>query len=552
MFKLLKTTYQSLSRGEKKFIFWLILIALFISSLPVLYGWISTPAGFYYPGFTVIAGADKMVYLSQIAEAETGQIFLHNLYTAEAARALIFSPVWLVLGWFAKLTFLSPLFVFHFFRIIFGGLFLYLLYLLIAKCFKEVIFRKIVFFIFCFGSGLGVFALNYPWSDDNIFITFGTDMWVSEGNTFLTIYHSPLFILSQIFILLIFWWLIERLDKAGWLKVLGVGLATLLLGIFHPYDLVTVYSVAGVWLLAGFIREKRIFWLRLVKILMIILISSLALAYFFWLKSVDPSFAGWAVQNITLSPGFFNFAIGYGLVFVFFLFGIIPAFKKRDDYWFFLAIWATVGWFLIFAPLPFQRRLANGLHLPMALIAVLGLSLVLRFLAKFQVWQIWAKLYFVRVSLLMVGGFLLTTSTIYVVGQDLLLLEIKSFPYYLSDNIYQGLCWLKDNTLKSELILTNNVTGTFVPTLAGRKVWLGHGHQTSDYVDKKSYLENIFFAGNKGDGQKKAWLKKTGIAYLFYSNENKNLSGNFNPFQKDYLELVWQEGQTAIFKVKAD
>ena len=105
-----------------------------------------------------------------------------------------------------------------------GFVFLFLLYLFIANVFKLIKWRKIVFLILSFGSGLGIFTLRGNWSSEYLYEHLGTDFWVSEGNTFLSLFHSPLFILSQLLIFLIFWWVIERLAKSGWGEVIGVGL----------------------------------------------------------------------------------------------------------------------------------------------------------------------------------------------------------------------------------------------------------------------------------------------------------------------------------------
>ena len=118
MWQLIKKSYKSLKKSEKKFILWLTIITLLISTIPILYGWLFTPQDLHYTGFTVIAGADKMVYFSQMEEAKQGNILFHNLYTPESEKARIFSPVWLALGWFSKITTLSKIATFHLFRIL--------------------------------------------------------------------------------------------------------------------------------------------------------------------------------------------------------------------------------------------------------------------------------------------------------------------------------------------------------------------------------------------------------------------------------------------------
>ncbi|MBU1037116.1 hypothetical protein KKF32_03705 [Patescibacteria group bacterium] len=548
MFSFIKEVHKSISGKEKNFVFFLIFLTLLISVIPVIYGWLSTPPNLHYTGFTVIAGADKMVYFSQIEEAMQGHLLFHNLYTSEAAVAKIFSPVWLVLGWLTAITGLSKVFIFHFARILLGAVFLYFIYLFISRFFNKIKWKKVCFFAICLGSGLGVFTLNKPWSAENMYNTFGTDMWVSEGNTFLTLYHSPLFILSQIFILFIFWWLIERLNKTNWLSVIFISFITLFLGIFHPYDLIIIYTVVGCWFLVNCLKQKKISWKQFSKLAVIFVVSSLAILYFLWLKFTDSSFAVWAVQNITLSPRFFNYAVGYGLIFIFYLFGIYKAVKSQNNYWRFLGIWSIVGWFLLFVPLQFQRRLSNGLHLPMVIIAVLGLYLVINYLNKRFFWQEMLKYYSVRAFLVMSLGFLLISSTFYNVGQDIVILSTRPPLYYLKQEEYQAMLWLKNNISKDKVILSSAKTGNIIPAVTANKVYIGHGHQTGDWMFKLFKVKLWFFKTNKGDKEKYEWLKYEGINYIFYGSQERFLE-SFNPQEKNYLKPVYQNNEVVIYQV---
>jgi hypothetical protein len=544
----IKKSKNLITASEKKYVFWLILATLVISCIPVVYGWLSTSEGYHYTGFSVIAGSDKMVYLSEMEEARQGKILFSNLYTSESNKSIIFSPVWLILGLIAKVTNLPKILIFQLCRLILGAIFLYLVYLFISRCFERVRWRKLSFFAICLGSGLGVFSLNAPWTSDNMFNTFGTDLWVSEGNTFLTVYHSALFILSQMLILLFFWWLIERLSEAKWLEASLIGLVLLFLGIFHPYDLIIIYAVGGIWFACICLKNKKIDWLGLGKLLIILLISGLAFGYFLWLKMADPAFAVWAVQNITVSPRIFNYAVGYGLVFIFYLFGIYPALKNKNSYWNFLGIWSIVAWFLLFAPIPFQRRMANGLHLPMVIISVIGFFWLINAVYKSAVIKKVLRLEAVRAFLMILFGLVLVSTTLYNVGQDIVILSTKPDLYYITKEEHESMLWLRKNVSQDELILSNPKTGILIPAISGRRVYAGHGHQTGNWIAKLAKVELWFLKTNNSDQQKLEWLKSEGIDYLFWGNREMK-TGDFKPQDKNYLKPVYQRGKIVIYKV---
>src|SRR3989339_306291 len=543
MIKLLRQTYYQLKRPEKRFVYLTIGLILLLTCLPPLTGLLSAPAGYSYTNVGFLAGADKMVYLSQIEEASQGRLLFKNLYTAEPQAAQIFSPLWLAMGWLSLAASLSPLIIFHLFRVILGFIFLWLLYLFLARIFSKIIWRKTALLVLGLGSGLGVFTISGNWSADYLYEHLGTDLWVSEGNTFLTLYHSPLFILSQILLLLIFWWLIERLPKARLAEAAGVGWLILFLGIIHPYDLFTVLGVTVGWFAAKCLRAKKFFKKIFFKLAIIGLIGSLSAVYFYWLKLANPVFAGWLSQNVTLSPKLANYLIVYGLIFVFYLLGLYRALKSKNKYLFFLGVWSVVGWFLLFMPLQFQRRLANGLHLPLAIIAVVGLVVALNYFRKKKIFTN----HFLRSITAQGLALLLVSSTLFFIGTELVLVAWRRYPIYIPKSYALAFDWLKANLTNQEPILSSAQTGNIIPAFTGRLVYLGHGHQTADWQQKKPLVDN-FFKDNVHDEAKRAWLVEQNIAYLFYGSFEESL-GDFNPRGKDYLMPLFQADNVTIYKV---
>jgi len=132
------------------------------------------------------------------------------------------------------------------------------------------------------------------------------------------------------------------------------------------------------------------------------------------------------------------------------------------------------------------------------------------------------------------------------------------YPYFSVPSYYgalnrpvqlDGQDWLKTSFLEdNEIILGSSPMANLIPAFSAKKVYIGHGHQTADWLEKKDKVNNLFFASNTADGLKEDWLESQRIDYLFFSSR-EDLLGDFNPFEKKYLQLVWQEGQAAIFKV---
>ena len=431
------------------------------------------------------------------------------------------------------------------FRLIAGFIFLWLIYLFLAKIFSNPNWRKLGFLLVSLSSGLGIFTISSNWDTDYLYEHLGTDLWVTEGNTFLSLAHSPLFIISQILILIIFWWAIERLNKAKWPEVILYGLLTAFLGLVHPYDLFIIFPVLGVWFLLKCVRLKKFFSFIFWKIFILGLIASLSFIYFYWLKTSNPAFSGWLVQNVTLSPKILNYFIGYGLLFVFYLFGIFKTAKSKNPYLFFLSVWSITCWFLIFIPFQFQRRLSNAWHLPITIIGLIGLYYLYNYFKSKKIWQSFILKYLAAQIIVI----LLISSMVFSIAAEIVIILWDRYPVYLSNDIYQGLLWLKQNTNSQDVILSSAISGNMMPAFIGRTVYIGHGHQTADWYNKLYSSELFFFGNNAADPKKAAWLKEQRISYVFYGPKEKSL-GNFNPSSKDYLAPIYSSSDLVIYQVK--
>lgn len=547
MFSFIKKAHQLLFKKERWGVWLIIIGVLVLSSVPLGVAWLTTPAHKVFTGVLGIDSGDIMVYLSQIQEASRGHLLLHNLYTSENPSGLIFSPLWLVLGWIKAATGLSALFIFHMARIIFGAGFLYFLYLFISKFFQNTTWRLICFLMICLDTGLGLGRFIVDMLVIPNFTSDHINLWLSQSHIFTTIQHSPLFIVSLALLLLIFWWTIERLALASLKENLIISGIILLMGLIHPYNLMIV----GVVLLSYVIIESlkknkptKVAWRNLI---IMGLGAALAAVYFWWLFKSDAAVAVWAKQNITLSPDVIFYLWEFGIVLLLFLVGAWLAIKNHQQTIYFLLVWGLVGLGLLYAPIQFQRRLVNGLIIPITIVGIIGLRFIWEKLHK-----AWLQIIMVTVLIL-----LLLPSTIFNIGFNMLLTNQVVYqtsngnePYaYLPADIYNGLNWITNNLTSDSVILSSVSTGLFVPYFGGTKVYLGHHHQTGYFVNKRQQVEGHFFADNDNDQVKWAWLKNQNIDYVFWGPAEQTL-GNFIPRQKGYLQQIYSSERVEIYKVR--
>jgi len=539
-----------MTKQDNKF-FWIIasfVIFLIILPYSIAFG-IQLFSSYHYTGVNLMAGSDKTVYLSYMEQARQGKWLFKNLYTTEPQTAKLFSPLWLILGKLAYLTNLPNTLIFHFFRIIFAFCFLFLIYNFLKNYFFNDLKKNIIFTLLLISSGIGIWRLlglilsnNFDTNEISFFLESGTDIWIAEANTFLTLLHSPLFILSQLIILGIFWLFLKEINNFSFKKSLIFFFLTLFIGIFHTYDLIIIDAVLGVFLVIYYLFKKKIYWRPLLNYLVIILASTLSLLYFYLIVEKEFALKGWINQNFTLAPPFFDFIIGYGFIFLFFLIGLIPVLRQRKNiYFLFILIWAVVQITLLYAPVTFQTKLSNGLHLPLCIIAGLGFFELLE-----QVLQYFKKNSIFIIEIIV---FFLIATNIFILMIEISNNISKTLPFYLNQYQYQAALWLKNNMKEDEAVITaDKDLGNILPSITGKLVYLGHGHQTINWVQKLVYLHWLY-KNNRDDINKKNWLTKDKINYIFFEIKEYE-PGDYQPGEKSYLENVYQNQEVIIFKVK--
>ncbi len=545
---------KKIDKKEWSFVLLMIVIMIIVTTFPYLYAYFSTPPNLYWLGTHSLTSADIPFYYSFIEQAKQGHWLFRSLMTSEPHPRLLFNPLFIGMGWMAKIFNLSNTAIFQLTRIILIPFCLVILYIFISYFFEEKNKRKICFIFLLFSSGLGaVFSgllYKIATADPVLFWYFWPmDLWTPESNTFLTLYHNPLHIVALILIVLTFLFLLLALENNKVKYSIGAGLCGLLLFLVHPYHVPTIYGVTGVYLAIQFLNRKIAFryvkhYLILIAISLPSVIYHLLLLKYDWARS--QTWKGWF--GYTPSP--WVALISYGFPLLFAVAGILILRKNKfeDKKLNFLTVWLVLGWLLIYAWfLKWPRRLTHGLQVPMIILATLGIFWFYNYLRQ--------KLFFKKifgtwvnpVFLLPPTIFIFSFSIFFILASDLDYFNKKATIFYITQEKKQALDWLKKNTSENSVILASPFIGNLVPGFAGRITFVGHNPETANYFQK--YEEAIlFFKFNSADTWKEKFLKKIGINYIFWSGEEKNM-GEFKPKEKKYLKKVYGNNEVEIYKV---
>ena len=275
-----------------------------------------------------------------------------------------------------------------------------------------------------------------------------------------------------------------------------------------------------------------------------------AVFYHFWLIQNFWVRQQHFLQNICLTPSLLIISISYSFLFILALTGGYVLIIKKEKDWkdIFLLSWFGTQFLLIYFPFAFQRRLLEGLQIPLVILAVFGLFALKNYLKEKPIF----RKYFFSKNNFLFKLFLIYLFFAYVFTSNLIILlndfsiYLKNEPYaYLESKKYEAMLWLKNNTPEESVILSWYGNGNLIPAISLRQIYFGHFHQTAQSSKKAEKMEHFFQESN--DAEKIFFLEENGIDYLYFAEEEKN-QALFNPEEKEYLKKVYGNNEATIYK----
>ncbi|MFA6322199.1 MAG: hypothetical protein WCX71_01830 [Candidatus Buchananbacteria bacterium] len=549
--------FKSISRTEWRFLLILSLGVMALISLPYLYGYFSSPSGYVYDGIGSLSPADNPIYYSYINQIKSGQYLIKDLFTSENQTWGMFNAFWFLAGTFAKVFNLPAPLAFHLLRVILTPFFVLVAYLFIALFFSEIKYRKLATLLLLFSAGLGAYFVG----PINILIDVASkrgywtpnDIWIPESIAFLSLYKTPHFIASWIFmilILLLMYWAWAK-DKISY--VVGAGLLALVYFNFHPFYIPMIFGTLSLYLFALWLKANRILWQKSFYLILFGLICAPSIFYHSWLLRAEPILASRAWQNVTLAPPLIFIIIGYGFLWLLGFWGIKKLWqeKKFDDKFILLGCWLAVSLFLVVLPWQFQSRNTQGLHLPLAIFSVLGLVWFkdwLQYHGYDKKFSFWLGSKFLLVLTFIVA---LSMSLVFNVARDLYYFrvqppEVAEYFYLKKDNLaaIKFLNQIND----SRAVIAHPANGLFIPVFSHHPVYFAHGIETIDFSSKWLWLV-WFFEDNNHWARKYQFLKQNNIGYIFCSDSERNI-GDFSPTNGQFFKEIYSQSGVKIFQVQ--
>jgi len=524
------------------------LVVLTLTALPYILGYALAPADMEFGGL-VMNIEDSQSYLAKMLQGAQGQWLYHIPFTPEEHEGAFVGGFYLFWGWLARLLRLPIIYLWHTSRIVCGGLLLLVTYLFIARFLEETSERIFAFLLSVLGSGFGWTLLltgrPFLWG------FFPVDFKMPDAHLFFTILTFPHFSFVTAMLLVIFLLLLEYLRRGDlwWSGLAGVG--TLLLTIAQPFNLVIVVAVLLAYLTLLFAFKRLHFGRKFWGLLPLGLIPLPLIIYYYVVFTTNPVFRAWWEQASTPSPHPLHYLLAYG-PFILAIPGIMALIREKEEEGLLLVAWAVIIPPLLYLPLNPQRRFVEGLHIPLSILATIGVYRYL--LPGMESSRLWAWItshqrYESRSlrRFVLVALFLLTLpSNLYVLASLGVTAIQHPYPFYHEQAEVEAVDWLAAHTSSDDTVFTTYWTGSYVAARAGNRVFLGHWAETMNYAQKTEEAKTFF--GQASDEWRKELLREYNISYLFYGPRERALPG-FEPEGKPYLVESYSNRLVTIYRV---
>jgi arabinosyltransferase C len=533
-----------LSPAERRWAWgWALVVAAF-ASLPYLGLLAVTPPDTVFWGF-VNNPDDHCVYLAWMRQAEQGQLFFRNLFTGDPQRGLHLNLFFWLLGVVGRLTQLPLALIYHLSRFGFGALLLVLVYYLTAFLTPDRAARRAAFGFVALSSGLA--WLRWPPADPAVDPgRYPVDAWQPEAITFLSLYSNALFCASMAAMVGLYLCLLlaQRTGKTGYAA--GAGLLGLLLGNIHSYDVISIAAVWAVYLCVTGLHTRRVPVLELRHALLAAAIGLPSVLYQYYLLQTDPVFQARAAVP-TPSPPLIQYLLGYGLLIPLGMIGARSLLRSPETprpAAYLPIIWAVVGLAVAYLPTAFQRKLVEGLHLPVALLAGFGAVWLAR---RFTIrpWQAWV------VTALILA--LTVPSNLRFVAQSWQIAIEKNVGSTWLHAVFwpkadlEAMSRLDEWVPPAGIIQALPWTSCLIPAMSGRRVWAGHWGETPGFESKFRQLRTFFDPGTPSDWRRQ-FLAQAGITHIFVGANERALARD-SLTREPFLQPVHRLGEVMLYKV---
>lgn len=528
------------------------LVIVAVSFIPYLLGYFFAPPDMQFGGLLVDLD-DSYSYLAKMQLGADGGWEYKIPFTPEEHSGAYVYTFHLALGKLSSLLGFSLIQTYQLTRMACGLSLLVMAYVFLAHFVQSREARLVAYLLIAFSSGLGWLVLLG--GSTTLRGLAPVDFWLIHGYTFFTVLAFPHSAAAVALLLLFLTLALRHLETFQLRGVILGGVTVVMLGIIHPFAILLVDGIlATYWILLS-LKRKRPAWREAVAIAVWGL-APLPLAVYY-LSAFDsvPVFRSWSAQNVLPCPPIGHLLLGYGILALLAVGGLYHTIQQRNERRLLLLAWVISAVVLLYLPFALQRRMVEGLHVPICILATVGtfeyvmpLALNADWTRRFAHWRgyEWTRLR--RLLLYSIVIMTYPSNLVLVAGTSLSTLHTHPGLYYYLDEI-AAVDWLRENTEDTDTVLSSYELGRLIPARAGNRVFMGHAFETVD-VHKKTELAARFFQESTSDDFRRDLLTEYGIRYVFYGPQER-VMGEFDPSEAAYLLPAYTHASVTIYRINA-
>lgn len=509
---------------KREYIFALIIILFtnIISFVPYINGALNTPKGCYFIGYPYPLDTNK--YFGQMLQgARKGILYYQNHLTTEPHQPAILFNFYLVLGKIAQIFHLNFIMMFHIARVLLGTALLIYIYSKSHFFFKESYHRLGVLVLLCFSSGF-----SSP----------------SEADTFKAITLFPHFVTAMLLMVVYFYnFCYFSSYRSTRTSLYLCAVMIFLTGIIHPWNILTMFFISLLFFIAFIIRKQLLLSKELLLGYLVLLIVAIAiLGLHLNTLRTNPVFKAVAEQNISSIKSIGEVINYFGVLWIPTIIGAILALRRyKSSLMLFPALWLIGSLFLISLPFSFQRRVVEGLHIPIVFSTAFCLFIISE---KLSVKLLLSK----KSTAIVIIILTLMASTFHNLYSLRFPSDHPDFVYYPPIEMVKNMEWIDENVPENSNIMASIATGQLLCRYTLTNSFVVHSVETVDFNEKNN-LMMWFYSGTAGIDQMKELLKFYNIQYVIYGSW-EYCSPNLNLLKIPWLGVCYRNKDFFIFKVR--
>ncbi len=531
-------------KGEFTFPVVVALIAVALTTLPVVYGYIASTEENRFVGY-INDPVDQNTYLSWMKQANDGNLSFEEKFTTERNPKNIVILYFLCGGIIGRILKVPLPIVLELMRI--GSAFIMLgaVYCFISYFLKVRIARRVAFSLVAFSAGFGAYAVTLRHLGFSLPAHFvPMDQNLPELVTFLTIMFHGHVCLATAFIVTIFLFILHSIETRDPSLAVGAGILAVILALFHPYDIVTISVVLGAYVAVLAARRDRRAWRAFAHCALFAAVSSPGIGYQYYVVQSNPAVKAWSAYRYPPYGDALTYVCAFGVIFIAAVLGIWKAARERNGRFYFLIVWVvTISVFIYYPFVFFQRHAAVGIHIPFCILASEGILSVTGGLLTAAGDR--AR----RSGIVVIAAVILFASPTNIMHMRAQFLRVYSrqFPVFLPKDLVDAFSWLDSHLAPESVVLASKAISNFIPSHTGSRVYIGHWAETANRREKEEAV-SAFMNASSGDMMRKRLLAENGISYFVYTDADK-AAGDFDPDRATYLSKVFENRSVRIYEV---